>query len=180
MTPPLSRNKSEKLSAEVPSDEPSVVSGTMLPSKVAVEDAKKSVTVNCCTVEEPVPTNPLLKNSVVDVAFPNADAVQANGAPLPPVSSSVPQVIVPLPSVSSTEEPEHDARDFNSRLPARMERPFANVEVADVPVRFKYVAASPPENVEVEFASVTSMIPEMVVVLTMSRRWSVEQCCLQR
>ena len=45
-----------------------------------------------------------------------------------------------------------------------MMRPLAKVEVAEVPVMFKYFAARPPEKVEVELAWVTLMTPANVEV----------------
>ena len=47
-------------------------------------------------------------------------------------------------------------------------KPFPAVDVADVPVRLRYVADSPPENVEVELVPDTLMNPwnvEVPVVL---------------
>ena len=54
---------------------------------------------------------------------------------VPPASA--PQVIVPFASVSSTNPPRQDGSCFNWSEPSESISPFANVDVAAVPVMFK-------------------------------------------
>ena len=55
-----------------------------------------------------------------------------------------------------------------AKHPAVRLKPLAAVEVAFVPVRFKYVVARAPENVEVEFVPATFRKPRSVEVPVVS------------
>ena len=84
----------------------------------------------------------------------------------------MPQKTLPLVSALMSQEAEVSVETRSP--PPSMRSPFANVEVAAAaPVRFRYVAVSPPLKVEVELAPVTVRNPWRVEVPTVEP-WSVE------
>jgi len=76
----------------------------------------------------------------------------------PATRKPVPFETVPAPLPAPTQTPPTE------KHPLAKSMPFANVLDAFKPVTFRYFEARPPENVEVEFSSVTVKTPEKVDV----------------
>ena len=73
--------------------------------------------------------------------------------PPPPESSSLPQTMVPLASVSRTDVPLHDGKLANVMPPPSITSPLANVVDAVVDAK-----RTPPKKVEVAFSSRSKIV----------------------
>ena len=80
----------------------------------------------------------------------------------PPLVSSVSQMRFPTASVARSLVPLHPAVLISCSPPALTTMPLAKVELAALPVRFRYVAVIPPENVEVEVLVTTKLVIDEV------------------
>ena len=110
--------------------------------------------------------------SAVELAYGNWEAVvevakkKAAVGPLVAVSvvASVHAVSMPVVPPVTLAPPPPTQVPLMEKHPERRSKPLAAVEVAFAPVRFKYEAASAPENVEVELVPRTFRKPWMVEV----------------